>query len=88
MDGQNGTGQKTRQKGILLMILSALLFAAMQVIIRVTGDEIPLMEQVFFRNIVSLMISFVIIRRHGLSLFGEKNISPSFSCGRALAFSA
>lgn len=58
------------------MILSALLFAAMQVIIRVTGDEIPLMEQVFFRNIVSLMISFVIIKRHGLSLFGEKKYQP------------
>ena len=58
------------------MLLSALLFSAMQVIIRVTGDQVPLMEQVFFRNIVSLIISFVIIKRHGLSLFGERRYQP------------
>ena len=66
----------TRQKGILLMLLSALLFSAMQVIINITGERIPLMEQVFFRNIVSLIICFVIIRRNGLSMFGEKKYQP------------
>ncbi len=62
----------TKQKGILLMLLSAFLFAVMQILINITGDRIPLMEQVFFRNIVSLIISFVIIKRHGLSMLGEK----------------
>ena len=47
------------------MLLSAFLFAAMQIVINITGERIPLMEQVFFRNIVSLVICFVIIRRHG-----------------------
>jgi Permeases of the drug/metabolite transporter (DMT) superfamily len=61
-----------RKRGILLMLLSSLLFSAMQVIINITGKQIPLMEQVFFRNIISLAISFVIIRKKGLSLFGEK----------------
>lgn len=59
-----------KQKGILLMLLSALLFSAMQIIIHITGEKVPLMEQVFFRNIVSLALCFVIIRRHGLSMFG------------------
>lgn len=66
----------TKQKGILLMLLSALLFSAMQVIIHITGERIPLMEQVFFRNIVSLVLCFIIIRRHGLSMFGEKKYQP------------
>ncbi len=66
----------TKQKGILLMLLSALLFSTMQVIINITGARIPLMEQVFFRNIVSLVLCFVIIRRHGLSMFGPRKYQP------------
>jgi drug/metabolite transporter (DMT)-like permease len=66
----------TKQKGILLMLLSALLFSAMQVIINITGGRVPLMEQVFFRNIVSLILCFVIIKRHGLSMFGERKYQP------------
>ncbi|QOX65995.1 DMT family transporter [Anoxybacterium hadale] len=58
------------------MLLSALLFSAMQVVINITGNRVPLMEQVFFRNIVSLILCFVIIRRHGLSLFGERKYQP------------
>ncbi len=65
-----------KQKGILLMLLSALLFSAMQVIINITGERVPLMEQVFFRNIVSLVLCFVIIKRHGLSMFGERKYQP------------
>lgn len=65
-----------KQKGIVLMLMSALLFAAMQIFINLTGDAIPLMEQVFARNIVSLIISFVLIKRHGLSLFGERKYQP------------
>lgn len=68
--------KSTKQKGILLMLLSALLFSAMQVIINLTGERVPLMEQVFFRNIVSLIMCYIIIRRHGLSMFGEKKYQP------------
>ncbi len=58
------------------MLLSALLFSTMQIIIHITGERVPLMEQVFFRNIVSLVICFIIIRRHGLSMFGERKYQP------------
>lgn len=64
-----------KQKGILLMLLSAFLFAGMQVLIHMTG-ELPLMEQVFFRNIVSLILCFYLIKRHKLSMFGEKKYQP------------
>ncbi len=60
-----------KQKGILLMILSALSFAAMQVVVRLT-KEIPTMEQIFMRNLFILIAAFFIIRRKGGSLFGER----------------
>mgnify|MGYP000981599326 CR=1 FL=1 len=67
---------KTNKMGIFLMTLSALFFSIIQVIVNVTGDRIPLMEQVFFRNIVSLAICFVVIKRNRLSMFGEKKYQP------------
>lgn len=60
-----------KQKGILLMILSALSFAAMQVVVRLT-KEIPTMEQIFVRNLFILIAAFFIIRGKGGSLFGER----------------
>lgn len=57
------------------MLLSAFLFAGMQVLIHMTG-ELPLMEQVFFRNIVSLILCFYLIKRHKLSMFGERKYQP------------
>lgn len=60
-----------KQKGILLMILSALSFAAMQIVVHLT-KEIPTMEQIFMRNLFILIVAFFIIRRKGGSLFGER----------------
>jgi len=70
---KNITGKRY---GILLMCSSAFLYAGMQIAIRLTAGEIPLMEQVFFRNIVSLVISFLIIKKTGGSMFGEKKHQP------------
>lgn len=66
----------TKQTGIFLMILSALVFSIMQVLINITGERIPLMEQVFSRNIVSMAVCFIIIKKNHLSMFGEKKYQP------------
>lgn len=66
----------TKQKGILLMMTSALLFALMQIFVHITGQRIPLGEQIFFRNIVSLIICFVLIRKSKGSYFGERKYQP------------
>lgn len=58
------------------MILSSFCFAIMQILIHMTGGEIPLMEQIFFRNIISLIVCFFIIRREKLSLLGGKVHQP------------
>lgn len=49
-----------KQKGILFMILSALSFASMQVVVRMSR-EIPTMEQICVRNLFILIVSFFII---------------------------
>src|SRR5665647_613497 len=64
-----------KQKGVILMCLSTFLFSVMQIIVRLT-NEVPLMEQLFFRNIISLFICAYIIKRHGGTYFGEKRYQP------------
>lgn len=66
----------SRQKGIILMLISAFLFSAMQIPINMSGSTIPIMEQVFFRNIVTLVLSFILLKRSGGSLFGTKKNQP------------
>ncbi|MCC8086790.1 MAG: DMT family transporter, partial [Clostridium sp.] len=60
-----------KQKGIIYMILSALSFAAMQVVVRLTR-EIPTMEQIFMRNLFILIAACYMIHRNGGSYFGER----------------
>ncbi len=60
-----------KNKSILLMLFSAFTFSSMQIIVKLLPD-IPLMEKVFFRNFISLIISFIIIKKNNLSCFGSK----------------
>ncbi|MGD9569609.1 MAG: DMT family transporter [Sedimentibacter sp.] len=61
----------TNTKSILLMLFSALTFSSMQIIVKLL-PAIPLMEKVFFRNLISLIISFIILKKNNLSYFGNK----------------
>jgi len=60
-----------KNKSILLMLFSALTFSSMQIIVKFL-PEIPLMEKVFFRNFISLIIAFFIIKKNKLRFFGLK----------------
>ena len=64
-----------KQKGILFMILSALSFASMQVVVRMSR-EIPTMEQICVRNLFILIVSFFIIRKKRGSYYGPKKSQP------------
>lgn len=64
-----------KQKGILFMILSALSFASMQVVVRMSR-EIPTMEQICVRNLFILIVSFFIIRKKHGSYYGPKKYQP------------
>ncbi|MEL7647742.1 MAG: DMT family transporter [Sedimentibacter sp.] len=62
---------KNKNKSILLMLFSALTFSSMQIIVKLLPD-IPLLEKVFFRNFISLILAFFIIRKKRLRYFGLK----------------
>ncbi len=51
-----------KNKGIFLIILSALGFAFMSLFVKLSGD-IPSMQKSFFRNLVSLCFAFYIIKK-------------------------
>lgn len=53
------------------MLFSAFSFSSMQIIVKLLKN-IPLMEKVFFRNIISLIIAFVIIKKDNLRYLGLK----------------
>lgn len=63
-----------RTRGILLMILSAGSFSLMSIAVKLTGGTIPVFEQVFFRNIVIIVVAGCYLLRHKLPLFGRGNI--------------
>lgn len=57
------------------MLLSALSFAAMQVVVNLS-KEIPTMEQVFARNLFILAAAFLIIRKKRGSFYGSRQYQP------------
>ncbi len=61
-----------KQKGIALMVLSAFSFSLMQICVRVSGKRIPLFEQLFFRNSISLLLCGFLAARAKLPLFGAR----------------
>lgn len=71
-----------KQKGVLYMILSALSFAGMQVVVRLS-QGIPTMEQIFMRNLFVLIVVFFVIRRKKGSLFGPMKYQP-YLFGRSI----
>ncbi|MGI6257414.1 MAG: DMT family transporter [Anaerovoracaceae bacterium] len=74
---ENGKKRLTKkQEGVILMLLSAFLFSTMQIAIKKSSLSVPLMEQVFFRNIVSLVISFIIITKQKGSYLGSWKHQP------------
>lgn len=66
-----------RTKGILLMTASALCFAFMSVAVKRTGGTIPVFEQVFFRNLVIVIVAEAYLLRHHLPLYGPRQYQPA-----------
>lgn len=58
-------------KAIFFMLLSSLSFALMAAMVKLAGD-VPVVEKMFFRNLVSLFIAYWGVRQTKHSLFGQK----------------
>ncbi len=71
-----------KTKAVLLMLFSSLSFAAMGAFVKLSGD-VPTFEKAFFRNLVSLIISvIVVISRHEIP-WGQKQ-NRKYLLGRAI----
>ncbi|WP_066188717.1 DMT family transporter [Gracilibacillus timonensis] len=60
-----------RNKGILLLLLSALGFSLMAVFVKLSG-EVPTIQKTLFRNAVSMVIAFGFVVYHKERLLGKK----------------
>lgn len=57
-------------RGVFHMLLATILFTTMNVFVKLLPD-IPAVEIVFFRSLVSLVISFIILRTQRVSVWGR-----------------
>ena len=62
------------QQGALLMLLSAFAFSVMTVLVKLVGQRIPSQEIVVARALVSLVLSWSLLRRSGISPWGEDRL--------------
>jgi len=58
--------------GVFYMLGSALAFSMMTVLVKWTGERIPSQEIVFFRALVSLALSWALLRRAGIDVWGNR----------------
>lgn len=60
-----------KARAVILMLLSALSFSIMQVFVKMSSEEVGTFEQVFFRNLVSLIITGFTVYKQKIPLFQE-----------------
>ena len=58
-------------KGVLYMLLATFTFTAMNVFVKML-PHIPVIEIIFFRSVVSLLLSVYFLRRQRVPIFGHK----------------
>jgi drug/metabolite transporter (DMT)-like permease len=64
-----------RNKGVLLLLLSAFGFAMMSAFVKLSGD-LPTVQKTLFRNAVSALVAFGMVVYHRERLFGKKENQP------------
>lgn len=65
-----------RPLGIALALTSTVCFGFMQIFVAMTGREIGVMEQTFFRNLIGMFVVGAILVRRGTPLLGERRYWP------------
>lgn len=58
-------------KAVTLMLISALSFSIMQVFVKMSSSEVGTFEQVFFRNLISLIIASIAVHREHIQILPE-----------------
>ena len=52
-----------RTRGVVFIILSALLFALMNMFVKLSGD-LPVFEKAFFRNAIAAVIALIVLLKN------------------------
>lgn len=73
---------KSKYTAIICMLVSALSYSIMQFCVKLT-PSIPIMEKILVRNLFSMIIAFIIIKKKRLSLFGDRK-NQKYLFGRTL----
>lgn len=73
---------KNKSKAVIYMIISALAFAFMSAMVKLSG-ELPVMEKVLFRNLISLFVAFISLRKSNMPMFGKRE-NQKYLLARAL----
>lgn len=73
---------KEKNKAIILMIVSAISFAIMSTFVKLSGD-LPSIEKSLFRNVVSCIVAFYLVKKSGDCLLGKAE-NRKYLIGRAL----
>lgn len=80
---KGGSFMTQNKKGILCMLASVLLFSFMQLFISMTGPDTSVFHQIFFRNLLGMILCIYFIRRDHLPYFGDLKSQP-YLLGRSL----
>jgi drug/metabolite transporter (DMT)-like permease len=59
-----------KTKAVILMLISSFAFALSAAAVKLAGN-LPVFEKVFFRNIVSVVIAFIVLRQKKMPAFGK-----------------
>jgi drug/metabolite transporter (DMT)-like permease len=68
-----------RPKAVTLMLISAFAFSIMSAMVKLSGD-IPIFEKVFFRNLVGLIVAYVMVRNSKTRLLGKRENQRYLFC--------
>ena len=68
---------RRKTRAVTLMLLSSLSFSIMQVFVKMSSTEVGTFEQVFFRNLISMIIAGVTVYRAKLDLIPEIELSSN-----------
>lgn len=76
-----------KSKGILFMLISAFLYALMNVFIKI-GNDIPLFERLFFTNLITFLIAYFLVKKNKVSLVGRRENQRDLSIRSILGLAA
>lgn len=68
--------KNNRQIAVVYMLLSALSLCIMQIFVKLTAGKIPVMQQVFFRNFITIFVALYFVKKSKAKYLGSRENQP------------